>query len=275
MKPVLRLSDTHRIKKLLRNLKLNTVCEESRCPNIGECFGSGTATFMVMGDVCTRACSFCNLKRGKSADPDPQEPKQLLEAVKTLALNYVVLTSPTRDDLPDGGAEHIYRCISTLKDNLPYLKVEVLVPDFKGSSKALKKVLEAGPDVLAHNIETVPRLYPRVRGGSKYERSLELLMESKIVAPHIPTKSALVLGFGERWEELMSVLIDLRSVQCEILTIGQYYQPSKNHHPVIKYYTKEEFQELESTAYTLGFKRVASGPHVRSSYRALELSLLL
>ncbi|MCS7170920.1 MAG: lipoyl synthase, partial [Aquificaceae bacterium] len=173
------------------------------------------------------------------------------------------------------GAEHIYRCISTLKDNLPYLKVEVLVPDFKGSSKALKKVLEAGPDVLAHNIETVPRLYPRVRGGSKYERSLELLTESKIVAPHIPTKSALVLGFGERWEELMSVLIDLRSVQCEILTIGQYYQPSKNHHPVIKYYTKEEFQELESTAYTLGFKRVASGPHVRSSYRALELSLLL
>ncbi|MCS7196059.1 MAG: lipoyl synthase [Aquificaceae bacterium] len=275
MKPLLKLSDTHRIKRLLRSLKLNTVCEESRCPNIGECFGSGTATFMVLGDTCTRACTFCNLKRGKSSLPDPQEPYHLLQAVKAMGLRYVVLTSPTRDDLHEGGAEHIHQCVRVLKENLPDLKVEVLVPDFKGSFQALRRVLMAEPDVLAHNLETVPRLYNLVRVGSKYGRSLELLLRAKELAPHIPTKSALILGFGEEWEEVLQVLKDLREVGCDLLTIGQYYQPSKEHHPVVKYYTEEEFRRIEEIAYSLGFKRVASGAHVRSSYRALELSLFL
>ncbi len=272
MKPILELSKTHEIKKLLRSLRLHTVCEESRCPNIGECFGSGTATFMILGDTCTRACSFCNLQRGKPLPPNPEEPYKLLEAVKTLGLSYVVLTSPTRDDLLDGGADHFAKCVKVLKENIPNIKVEVLVPDFKGDKGALEMVVSSGIDVLAHNIETVPRLYERVRTGSKYGRSLELLKHSKELAPHVPTKSALVLGFGEEWEEIIQVMKDLRSVGCELLTIGQYYQPSKEHHPVVKYYTEEEFKELEELAYTLGFKRVASGAKVRSSYRAWELA---
>lgn len=275
MKPILTLSSTHKVKRLLRNLKLHTVCEESRCPNIGECFGSGTATFMIMGDTCTRACTFCNLQRGKPQEPDPKEPYNLLQAVKALNLRYVVITSPTRDDLPDGGSMHFYRCIKVLKENIPGIRVEALVPDFKGSLSALKIIHLSGVDVLAHNVETVPRLYPQVRTGSKYERSLELLRNSKLIVPHTPTKSALILGFGESWEEIIEVIKDLRKVDCELLTIGQYYQPSRNHHPVVKYYTKEEFKELEKIAYSLGFKKVASGAHVRSSYRAWELSLFL
>lgn len=271
MKPLLLLSNTHALKRLLRSLKLNTVCEESRCPNIGECFSSGTATFMILGDVCTRGCTFCNLTRGKPLPPDPNEPYNLMQAVKRLRLRYVVLTSPTRDDLPDGGAGHFATCIKVLKENIPDVKVEVLVPDFKGSVESLAKVLSAGPDVLAHNVETVPRLYHKVRGGAKYERSLELLKWSKEIAPQVPTKSALILGFGEEWEEVLQVMKDLRSVGCELLTIGQYYQPSRQHHPVVKYYTREEFKRLEEIAYSLGFKRVASGPEVRSSYRAWEL----
>ncbi len=275
MKPILELSKTHEIKKLLRSLRLHTVCEESRCPNIGECFGSGTATFMIMGDTCTRACSFCNLQRGKPLAPDPEEPHRLLHTVKTLKLSYVVLTSPTRDDLPDGGAGHFARCVRVLKEHIPSIKVEVLVPDFKGDTQALSKVLSSEPDVLAHNVETVPRLYDRVRLGSKYERSLALLRFSKELAPHTLTKSALVLGFGESLEEIIQVMKDLRSVGCDLLTIGQYYQPSREHHPVVKYYTEEEFKTLEEIAYNLGFKSVASGPNVRSSYKAMELSLFL
>lgn len=271
MKPILSLSKTHEIKRLLRNLSLNTVCEESRCPNIGECFGSGTATFMILGDSCTRACSFCNLKRSKGVQPNPMEPYLLLEAVKKLKLNYVVITSPTRDDLSDGGAEHFYKCVKLLKDEIPSIRVEILIPDFKGDEKVLKLVLSAEPDVLAHNVETVPRLYPKVRGGFHYERSLHILRTSKLIAPHIFTKSALILGFGENWEEILQVLKDLRKVDCDFLTIGQYYQPSKNHHPVIKYYREEEFKELEYIAYSLGFKGVKSGAHVRSSYKAWEL----
>ncbi len=273
MKPILKLSDTHKVKRLLRSLKLHTVCEESRCPNIGECFGSGTATFMIMGNTCTRACSFCNLQRGKPLPIDAHEPYKLLQAVRHLKLNYVVITSPTRDDLPDGGAGHFAKCVRVLKENIESVRVEALVPDFKGSREALKKVLSSGLDVLAHNVETVPRLYERVRAGSKYVRSLELLRCSKELAPHVPTKSALVLGFGEEWEEILQVMKDLRSVCCEFLTIGQYYQPSRNHHPVVKYYTEDEFKELEKIAYSLGFKRVASGPEVRSSYKAWELCL--
>jgi len=271
MKPVLLLSETHRVKRLLRNLKLNTVCEESRCPNIGECFGSGTATFMILGDTCTRACTFCNLKRGKSTAPNPEEPYLLLQAVKSLGLSYVVITSPTRDDLPYGGAGHFYRCVKVLKETIPHIKVEVLVPDFKGNMKALELVLSSQPNVLAHNVETVPRLYEKVRTGSKYERSLEILKASKRINPHIPTKSALILGFGEKWEEIVDVLKDLRKVDCDFITIGQYYQPSKDHHPVVKYYTEEEFKELEKIAYSLGFKRAKAGAHIRSSYKAWEL----
>jgi lipoic acid synthetase len=273
MKPLLNLSQTHKVKRLLRNLSLNTVCEESRCPNIAECFGCGTATFMVLGDICTRACSFCNLERGRGKPVSEEEVYRLLKAVKELKLKYVVITSPTRDDLPDGGAGHFARCIKVLKEHIADIKVEVLVPDFKGSEEALKVVLDAKPDVLAHNVETVPRLYPQVRGGAKYERSLGLLKRAKELAPDITTKSALILGFGEGWAEIIQVMKDLRSVGCDILTIGQYYQPSLRHHPVVKYYSLGEFKELEKIAYSLGFKRVASGPNVRSSYKAFELTL--
>ncbi len=268
MKPLVRLSDTHRVKKLLRLAGLNTVCEESRCPNIGECFSSKTATFMIMGDVCTRGCTFCNVSRGRGRPPDPQEPIRLLKAVKALGLEYVVLTSPTRDDLPDGGAEHFALCIKTLKEE--GLRVEALVPDFRGSPEALRAVLDSSPHVLSHNVETVPRLYSRVRIGAKYERSLELLRNSKKLAPHIKTKSALILGLGETWEEVIKVMEDLRRVDCDFLSVGQYYQPSLNHHPVVKYYTLEEFERLREIAYSMGFKFVASGPNVRSSYRAFE-----
>ncbi len=270
MKPVLQLSRVHEVKKILRRAGLNTVCEESRCPNISECFGNRTATFMILGDRCTRACSFCNVSRGSGKKPDPSEPERLLEAVEYLGLDYVVITSVTRDDLEDGGADHFYRCIRTLKENIPGIKVEVLIPDFGGMVESLKRVLDGGPDVLNHNVETVPRLYPRVRNGSDYERSLEVLRKSKELAPYIPTKSALILGFGETFEEVTRVMEDLRSCGVDFLTVGQYYQPSFRHHPVVKYYSSDEFSLIEKVGYDLGFKFVASGPHVRSSYRAFE-----
>ena len=270
MKPVLHISKVHEVKKILRKARLHTVCEESRCPNISECFGNRTATFMILGDRCTRGCSFCNVSRGIGKVPDLSEPERLLEAVKSLDLSYVVITSVTRDDLEDGGAEQFYRCIRILKDHIPGIKVEVLIPDFGGSLSSLKRVLTAGPDVLNHNVETVPRLYPRVRSGSDYERSLEVLRRSKELSPHIPTKSALILGFGETVEEVIEVMKDLRDCNVDFLTIGQYYQPSLRHHPVIKYYAEEEFKFLQQKGYELGFKFVASGPNVRSSYRAFE-----
>ena len=269
-KPVLELSKVNEVKRILRRARLNTVCEESRCPNISECFGSRTATFMILGDRCTRGCSFCNVRRGNPLPPDPQEPYRLLSAVKALGLRYVVITSVTRDDLPDGGASQFARCVKVLKENLPEVEVEVLIPDFGGSKRALETVLESGPAVLNHNVETVPRLYPYVRRGASYERSLSLLKMSKEIAPEIPTKSALVLGFGETYEEIVKVLEDLRSADCDILTVGQYYPPSLRHHELVKYYTEEEFKRIEETAYELGFKFVACGPNVRSSYRAFE-----
>lgn len=269
-KPVLRLSEVHRVKRVLRKARLNTVCEESRCPNISECFGSGTATFMILGDRCTRGCTFCNVSRKHPKPVDPDEPYRLLSAVKALDLRYVVITSITRDDLPDGGASQFARCIKVLKENLPGIRVEILVPDFRGSREALEVALRENPDVLNHNVETVPRLYPRVRIGSKYERSLEVLRMSKEIAPQIPTKSALILGFGETFEEIVNVMKDLRSVGCDFLTVGQYYAPSLKHHPVVKYYSPEEFRRIEEVAYSLGFKFVACGPNVRSSYRAFE-----
>jgi len=269
-KPVLRLSEVHRVKRILRRARLNTVCEESRCPNISECFGSGTATFMILGDRCTRGCTFCNVSRKHPKPVDPEEPYRLLSAVKALGLRYVVITSVTRDDLPDGGASQFARCIRVLKENLPDIRVEVLIPDFRSKREALETVLRENPDVLNHNVETVPRLYPKVRIGSKYERSLEVLRMSKEIAPQIPTKSALILGFGETFEEIVEVMKDLRSVECDFLTVGQYYAPSLKHHPVVKYYSPEEFRRIEELAYSLGFKFVACGPNVRSSYRAFE-----
>ncbi len=269
-KPVLRLSEAHRLKRILRRARLNTVCEESRCPNISECFSEGTATFMILGDRCTRGCTFCNVKRGKPLPPDPFEPYRILEAVKTLGLRYVVITSVTRDDLPDGGASQFARCIRVLKENIPGVKVEVLIPDFGGKRCFLEKVLEEGPDVVAHNVETVPRLYNSVRRGADYRRSLEVLRAIKEIRDDVITKSALILGFGERKDEILRVLEDLREVDCDVLTVGQYYQPSVKHHPVVKYYSQEEFDEIRSVAYSLGFKFVASGPNVRSSYRAFE-----
>ncbi len=269
-KPVLKLSEVHRVKRILRRSRLNTVCEESRCPNISECFGSGTATFMILGDRCTRRCSFCNVRRGSPSPPDPEEPYRLLEAVKTLGLRYVVITSVTRDDLTDGGASQFVACIRLLRRELPGIKVEVLIPDFGGNVRAIESVVLEGPDVLAHNVETVPRLYPRVRGGADYRRSLEVLKIAKETNPSLLTKSALIVGFGEREEEILRVMKDLREVGCDVLTIGQYYQPSLRHHPVIKYYSPEEFQRLEEAARSLGFRFVAAGPNVRSSYRAFE-----
>ncbi len=270
-KPLLRFSDTHRLKVLLRKSRLNTVCEEARCPNISECFGSGTATFMILGDRCTRGCRFCNVKKEPPKAVDINEDKRILDAVKVLGLKYVVITSVARDDLPDGGASHFARCIRTLKENIPGIGVEVLIPDFRGDGKALERVLRESPDVLNHNIETVPRLYPFVRIGSKYERSLRVLKLSKEIAPDIPTKSALILGFGEKREEVLKVMEDLRSVDCDYLTVGQYYQPSRSHFPVVKYYSEEEFEEIRDIAYSMGFKFVASGSNVRSSYRAWEV----
>ena len=270
-KPLLRFSDTHRLKVLLRKSRLNTVCEEARCPNISECFGSGTATFMILGDRCTRGCRFCNVKKEPPKAVDINEDKRILDAVRVLGLKYVVITSVVRDDLPDGGASHFARCIRTLKENIPGIGVEVLIPDFRGDGKALERVLRENPDVLNHNIETVPRLYPFVRIGSKYERSLRVLKLSKEIAPEVPTKSALILGFGEKREEVLKVMEDLRSVDCDYLTVGQYYQPSRSHFPVVKYYSEEEFEEIRDIAYSMGFKFVASGSNVRSSYRAWEV----
>ncbi|RUM31876.1 MAG: lipoyl synthase [Aquifex sp.] len=270
MKPVIRFSELYEVKKLLRKTRLHTVCEESRCPNISECFGNKTATFMILGTHCTRRCAFCNVEKGFPQKVDPKEPYRLLEAVKVLGLKYVVITSVTRDDLPDGGAQHFAECIKVLKKNIPDIKVEVLIPDFRGNRTALETVLAQKPVVLNHNIETVPRLYPTVRIGADYRRSLEILKWSKEIDRNIYTKSAIIVGFGEKKEEIIKTMEDLREVDCDFLVIGQYYQPSLKHHPVVKYYTEEEFKELEEIAYNLGFKFVVSKPNARSSYKAFE-----
>ena len=225
---------------------------------------------MILGDRCTRRCTFCNVKKKRPLPVDEGEPFRLLEAVRVLGIRYVVLTSPVRDDLPDGGASHFARCVRVLKKGVAGIRVEVLVPDFMGNTEALEVVLSSGPDVFSHNVETVPRLYRRVRTGSSYRRSLGVLRNAKKIAPHVPTKSALILGFGESFGEIVEVLKDLRSVGCDFLTVGQYYQPSLRHHPVVKYYSEMEFERIKEVAYKLGFRFVASGPNVRSSYKAFE-----
>jgi lipoic acid synthetase len=259
-----------RLKGLMRELQLHTVCEEAQCPNIGECWSHGTATFMILGDVCTRACSYCAVAHGRPGPVDGTEPARVAEAIRTLDLSYVVITSVDRDDLPDGGASIFADAIRETRERLPACRIEVLIPDFQGNETALRTVLDARPDVLNHNTETVPRLYRTARSGGRYPRTLELLERSRRYAPAIPTKTGLMVGLGEEHEELVQTLRDLREVDCQVLTIGQYLRPSAAHAPMVRYYHPDEFQELKAIALGLGFVHVESGPLVRSSYHAHE-----
>jgi lipoic acid synthetase len=259
-----------RLKELMRDLKLHTVCEEARCPNIGECWHHGTATFMILGDVCTRACSYCAVAHGRPAVVDAAEPKRVARAIQTLELNYVVITSVDRDDLPDGGASIFAETIRETRARLSRCRIEVLIPDFQGNDAALYRVLDARPDVLNHNTETVPRLYRMARSGGRYSRTLELLDRSRHHAPDIPTKTGVMVGLGEEPDELVATFKDLRSVGCGILTIGQYLRPSISHAPMARYYHPDEFAALRRVALDLGFVHVEAGPMVRSSYHAHE-----
>ena len=247
---------------------LHSVCVEARCPNRGECFNCGDATFMILGGICTRGCKFCAVTKQTPLPPDENEPEQVAKAVEEWGIAYAVLTSPTRDDLPDGGAEHFARVIGAIYALTPQVKTEPLVPDFCGKKESLEKVLQAGPSVLAHNIETTPALYERVRVGADYKRSLDLLAHSKKVAPHIFTKSGLMLGLGETQEQVKATLQDLRNSGVDLLTIGQYLAPSKEHHPVLRYPEPQEYKMWEEYALSIGFLGAACGPLVRSSYRA-------
>jgi lipoic acid synthetase len=259
-----------RLKNLVRELRLHTVCEDARCPNIGECWNHGTATFMILGDVCTRACAYCAVAHGRPGEVDTAEPIRVAEAIFTLNLSYVVVTSVDRDDLPDGGASIFARTVRETHGRLPGCRVEVLIPDFQGDERALHAVLDARPDVLNHNTETVPRLYKMARSGGRYARTLELLDRSRRYAPGIPTKSGLMVGLGEERDELVSTFKDLRDAGCGILTIGQYLRPTARHAPMARYYHPDEFKELKQIALDLGFVHVESGPLVRSSYHAHE-----
>ncbi|MGC9005981.1 MAG: lipoyl synthase [Sulfurihydrogenibium sp.] len=274
MKPKVKsplIPEVFQIKKLLRSLNLHTVCEEANCPNIGDCFSRKTATFMIMGDVCTRNCPYCNVNHGKPNPLDPNEPENIATAVKKLGLKHVVITSVDRDDLPDGGASHFAEVIKKVRELNPNTTVEVLIPDFKGNLDALKIVVEANPDVINHNIETVKELYRKVRPQGNYERSLNIIKAVKKLNGNIVTKSGFMVGLGETKEQIVQLLIDLKESDCEVVTIGQYLQPSKNHLPVEKYYTEEEFKEFESIGYRIGFKEVFSGILVRSSFHAGEV----
>lgn len=264
-------ADYQEIRELLKKNCLHTVCQEAHCPNLGECFSHRTATFLILGDHCTRNCRFCAVTQGPLAPPDPEEPSRVAEAAKTLGLRYVVVTSVTRDDLPDGGAGHFASTINKIRERIPKAMVEVLIPDLGGDLDALRIIVHARPDVLNHNIETVPRLYAAVRPGALYERSIRLLDEVSNLDPSLPTKSGLMLGLGETENEICKTLQDLLGAGCRILTLGQYLQPSKEHLPVVRYIPPEEFAELKSTALGMGFAQVASGPFVRSSYHAGEL----
>jgi lipoic acid synthetase len=261
-------SEYFRLKTLVRELKLNTVCQGARCPNIGECWGAGTATFMILGDVCTRACKFCAVKTGLPQEYDIDEPRRIASAVKELGLKYAVITSVNRDDLEDGGAYIFAETIRLAREFSPGIRIEVLIPDFRGNLDALQIVVIAQPEVLAHNIETVPRLYRLARAGSRYQCSLDHLRNAKSFGIPVTTKSGLMLGLGEGKDEILEVLDDLRKANVDMLTLGQYLQPTKEHLPVEKFYTPEEFVEYRDYAYSLGFRHVASGPLVRSSYHA-------
>ncbi|MEW9673176.1 lipoyl synthase [Ammoniphilus sp. 3BR4] len=258
------------LKKMMRNKTLHTVCEEAKCPNIYECWSNRTATFMILGDICTRACRFCAVKTGRPTELDWAEPDRVAEATEQMGLQHVVVTSVARDDLEDGGAIIFAETIRAIRSRLPMCSVEVLIPDFIGNWDALRVVLDAKPDILNHNMETVERLSDRVRSKAKYRRSLELLLKSKELSPLIPTKSSLMIGIGETLDEILLTMNDLRNVDCDILTIGQYLQPTKQHLEVVKYYSPTEFQWLKEEGEKRGFKHVESGPLVRSSYHAHE-----
>jgi lipoic acid synthetase len=259
-----------RLKGLMRDMNLHTVCEEAHCPNIGECWHHGTATFMILGEVCTRACAYCAVSHGRPAPADPDEAVRVGRAIETLGLNYVVITSVDRDDLKDGGASIFADTIRETRARRPECRIEVLIPDFQGREEPLRTVLDAGPDIMNHNVETVPRLYRMARSGGRYPRTLELLERSRRHAPGIPTKTGLMVGLGEEHDELVATFKDLRDVGCQILTVGQYLRPSSEHAPMVRYYHPDEFRALKQSALDLGFVHVESGPLVRSSYHAHE-----
>lgn len=259
------------LKARLRDNHLVTVCEEASCPNIHECFNKGTATFMILGEICTRRCSFCDVAHGRPKPPDETEPENLARTIRDMNLSYVVITSVDRDDLRDGGAEHFVRCLSRIRELCPDIKLEILVPDFRGKGRmerALEILATSPPDVFNHNLETVKPLYPNVRPGADYEWSLKLLQRFKAQHPDIPTKSGIMLGLGETFEQVEQVLKDLRAHAVDMITIGQYLQPTPHHHPVLRFWTPEEFENFAKLGYEMGFSHMASGPLVRSSYHA-------
>ena len=261
------------VRRVMRDLKLHTVCEEAHCPNVGECWEHRAATFMILGDVCTRNCAYCAIAHGTPRAADPEEPRRLAEAAATMGLRYLVVTSVDRDDLPNGGAESFASVVEETRLRLPGASVELLIPDFKGSERALRIVVDARPDVLNHNLETVRRLYRLARPGGRYDRALELLARAKAMDPALTTKSGIMVGLGEEWDEVLTAMRDLRSVDVDLLTIGQYLRPSPGHLPVARYYTPEEFAELARVGRELGYRHVESGPLVRSSYHAWEQAL--
>ena len=260
----------HRLKGLMRGLGLHTVCEEANCPNIGECWNHGTATFMILGGTCTRSCGYCNVTHGTPLAPDEHEPVKVASAIHALGLDYVVVTSVDRDDLPDFGATQFARTILETRARIASCRLEVLIPDFQGDRAALQIVVDAKPDVINHNIETVPRLYRIARPGGRYQRALDVLRVSRELAPAIPTKSGLMVGLGEEWEEVVQTLRDLREAGVSIVTIGQYLRPSLANLPMVRYYTPAEFAEMKRIGLELGLGHVESGPLVRSSYHAHE-----
>jgi lipoyl synthase len=259
------------VKRIMRTLDLHTVCESARCPNMGECWEHGTATFMILGDICTRACGFCAVPSGKPVGPpDEEEPLRVAEAAANMGLRYVVVTSVNRDDQPDGGAHIFVRTIEEIRKRIPGCKIEVLIPDFRGDWKALDTVLAVKPDILNHNTETVPRLYRQVRKGALYERSLELLRRSKETRPDVPTKTGMMLGLGEEQEEVLATMRELAAQGTDILTLGQYLQPTREHLPVVRFVHPREFAEYKRLGEEMGFKHVEAGPLVRSSYHAFD-----
>ena len=258
------------LRGMLRDLGLHTVCEEARCPNIGECWDHRTATFMILGDVCTRNCAYCAVAHGTPTAYDPVEPVRLAEAVARIGLRHVVITSVDRDDLPNGGAEAFAACIREIRSRLPDTSVEVLIPDFKGSERALAIVLDAQPDILNHNLETAERLYRLARPGGRYDRALTLLANARRLAPDAMTKSGIILGMGEEWDEVVTCMRDLRRSDVNILTLGQYLRPSDGHLPIARYYTPEEFAELGQIGMGMGFRHIQASPLTRSSYHAWD-----
>lgn len=266
----LRLSDLHEVKRTMRARALHTVCEEAKCPNRSECFSRGTATFLLMGDVCTRACGFCDIANGAPRPLDPGEPRRVADAVRALGLRHVVLTSVDRDDLADGGSAHFARTIRAIREDGPSIGVEVLTPDFRGRLASVAEIVDARPDVFNHNVETVPRLYASVRRGARLERSLAILAEARRLAPGMTTKSGFMLGLGETFAECVELMVRMREAAVEIVTIGQYLRPSRENLPVVEYVAPSVFDALRREGESLGFRHVFAGPFVRSSYRAEE-----